>query len=191
MHEYDRDVENLAVPHRAKQALRNLMAAGPPATPALRRGLRHASPEVRVGCCRVLDHFLDEEAIPELLANLDHEDAEVRAWAMHALACDRCKEGACRPGEDDSIPLAIGALFTDPSPAVRTQAVSLLFPAVWTRPEVADALERARDSDPDSSVRKLARMRAPGGVMYLRRSPDPQERRRVRTSSPRGHLARR
>jgi HEAT repeat protein len=191
MYDYDWDVENLAVPHRANEALRNLMAAGPLATTALRRGLSHHTAEVRVGCCRVLDHFLDEKAIPDLLANLDHEDAAVRAWAMHALACDRCKEGTCRPGEDDSIPLAIRALSNDPSPAVRNQAVSLLFPAVWTRPEVAAALMRARDTDPDSSVRKQARMRAPGGVMYLRSSPDPSERRQVRSSNPRGHLARR
>ena len=82
-------VSHLGVEHRAKKALRELMATGPAATPTLRRGLSHPDPEVRVGCCKVLDHFLDEEALPELIDNLGHQDETVRAWAMHALACDR------------------------------------------------------------------------------------------------------
>lgn len=76
---YERVVEDLAVKHRVKDALRQLMAAGPLATSALRRGLRHGDPAVRVGCCKVLDHFLDDAAIPELMANLTHEDESVRA----------------------------------------------------------------------------------------------------------------
>src|SRR5262245_34163125 len=98
---YDELIGELAVPHRFKSALRRLMAAGVLATPALRRGLRHDDPDVRVGCCIVLDHFMDDAAVPELIANLEHESARVRSNALHALACDRCKEGACRPGEDD------------------------------------------------------------------------------------------
>jgi HEAT repeat protein len=190
MDSFDRSVEDLAVKHRAKEALRLLMDAGSLAAPALRRGLRHPDPVVRVGCCRVLDHYLIEDAIPDLLENLDHEDAEVRAWAMHALACDRCKEGACRPGEDDSIPLAIRALADDPSPGVRKQAVALLFPAVHRRADVVRAIEQASDADPSPTVRKAATMRAPGGVMYLRTSPNRLDRKRVRTSGPRGHLSR-
>src|SRR5688500_4824075 len=71
--DWDRQVEDLAVAHRAKGALRHLMAGGMDATPALRRGLSHPSSEVRVGCCMVLDHFMDEAAVPELMANLTHE----------------------------------------------------------------------------------------------------------------------
>src|SRR5262249_44949551 len=87
--------------------LRGLMAAGSLATPAVREGLHHPEPAVRVGCCQVLDHFMDEAALPELIENLGHENETVRAWAMHALACDRCKEGICRPGEDQVLPAAI------------------------------------------------------------------------------------
>lgn len=112
--DHDRLVEDLAIPHRSRPALRELMRAGADATPAVRRGLGHESPRVRAGCCMVLDHHLDEDAIPELMANLDHPDAGVRNWAMHALACDRCKEGACRPAEDETVPIALGMLASDP-----------------------------------------------------------------------------
>jgi HEAT repeat protein len=161
-------VENLAVPHRAKGALRRLMEAGPRATAALREGLRHPDPAVRVGCCRVLDHFLDDAALPELIDNLGHSSDAVRRWALHALACDRCKEGACRPGEDDVIPLAIRFLRDDPSSAVRYEAAGLLGPAVHKREDVLRALEHARDHDPDPVVRKKARWFTPGGPLYNR-----------------------
>jgi hypothetical protein len=88
--EYDRLVDELGIEHRAKAAMRSLMAAGRRVTPAVRRGLRHADPRVRARCCDVLDHFLDADAIPELMESLRPSDAGVRARAMHALACDRC-----------------------------------------------------------------------------------------------------
>ena len=75
---FARWVEELAVTHRAQAALRGLMDAGPLATPIVRQGLQHPNPVVRVGCCKVLDHFLDESALPELIENLAHPDEEVR-----------------------------------------------------------------------------------------------------------------
>lgn len=169
MEEYWQHVENLAVEHRAKAALRALMAAGSAATPVLRRGLQHANPVVRAGCCIVLDHFLDEAALPELMANLDHDDERVRGWALHALACDRCKEGACRPGEDEVVPITVRMLAEDPSRRVRAQAVHLLGnSAAARRQEVVEVLERTRDTDPDPNVRKIARRYAPGGAIYER-----------------------
>jgi hypothetical protein len=143
---------------------------------------------VRLGCCIVLDHFLDDAALPEVVANLSHEDARVRARALHTLACDRCKEGACRPGEDETVPLALRMLREDPSSEVRLQAVGLLFAVVHRRPEAAEALEYTRERDPSLAVRKAARLRAPGGIMHLRTSP---ERPRLRNSGPRAHLKRR
>jgi hypothetical protein len=168
---YDRLVEDLGVKHREREATRRLMAAGMAATPAVRRGLRHPNPAVRVGCCGILDHFMDEAALPELIANLTHDDEHVRSWALHALACDRCKEGACRPGEDDVIPLAIRMTREDPSRWVRKSGVGVLGPAVHRRDDVRRALEDARDHDPDPLVRKVARWYAPGGPIYRRLAP--------------------
>jgi hypothetical protein len=178
MDDYDRVVEDLAVRHREREALRLLMTAGFAASGAVKRGLRHPNPVVRAGCCRVLDHFLDESAIPDLMANLAHEDAEVRAWALHALACDRCKEGVCRPAEDETVPIAIRMLEEDPDRQVRKTAVGLIGAAVHRRPDVADALARARDNDPDAMVRKVAWWYAPGGPIYKRLAP---KSRRIRS----------
>ena len=167
--DYDRLVEELAIKHRAKAAQACLMAAGPAASEALRRGLLNDNPDVRVGCCVVLDHHLDEAALPELMANLDHPEDKVRMWALHALACDRCKEGACRPGEDDVIPTAMRMLAEDRSRRVRTMAVQMLGPAAPRRADVSAALERARDTDSHPVVRKVAGWHAPGGPLYRRR----------------------
>jgi HEAT repeats len=112
--DFDRLIEDLGIEHRARAATRLLMAAGMSATPAVRRGLKHRNPRVRARCCGVLDHFLDADAIPELMDNLGHDDPEVRLMAMHALGCDRCKEGSCRPAEDDVVAAAMRLLAHDP-----------------------------------------------------------------------------
>jgi len=180
--DYPRLVEDLAVKHRAKQALRGLMAAGSLATPAVREGLHHPEPAVRIGCCQVLDHFMDEAALPELLDNLHHENETVRAWAMHALACDRCKEGTCRPGEDEVLPIAAEMLMHDESRRVRQMAAGVLGPSVHRRSDVLRALEYARDHDPHPVVRKIAGWYTPGGPIYKRLIPKPSRVRSAITS---------
>ncbi len=167
----DRLVEDFALEHREKQALRALMAVGPAATAALRRGLHHPDANVRVGCCKVLDHHMDEEAVPELIGNLEHADPRVRAWAIHALACDRCKEGACRPGESDVIPIAARMLLGDENRQVRAMAAGMLGPSVHRSAEALRALEQARDRDPHPAVRKIARWYTPGGPLYRKLTP--------------------
>jgi hypothetical protein len=174
--QYERWVEDLAVKHRERAAFRGLMAAGMAATPAVRRGLFHPNPVVRVGCCGILDHFMDEAALPALMANLSHENEQVRGWALHALACDRCKEGACRPGEADVLPIAIRMLREDGSRHVRKQAAGMVGPAAHRSDEARRALEEARDHDPDPLVRKVAGWYAPGGSIYRRLRPKPPHR---------------
>jgi hypothetical protein len=169
--DYDDLVGQLGVKHRAKAALGQLMLAGADANPAVRRGLLHADPVVRTRCCIVLDHSLDEAAIPELIANLSHTNAEVRRWAMHALACDRCKDGTCRPAEEETMPIALNMLRADPSRRVRTEAAHLVGQMVHRRPEVQAELERARDQDTHPVVRKVAGWYAPGGPLYERLRP--------------------
>jgi HEAT repeat protein len=184
MSDYWRDVEDLSVPHRSKQALRSLMAAGSEATPMLRRGLTHSNPAVRAGCCIVLDHFLDEAALPEPMKNLEHDDDQVRKWALHALACDRCKEGACRPAEDQVVPIALHMLREDPSRRVRVEAVHLLGTVVSRRPEAVAALQLAHASDVDPNVRSVARRYIPGGAIYERVVPTHRAMRKVGPRRP-------
>ena len=166
--DYDALVGELAVKDRAQAALAQLMGAASAATDAVRRGLLHDDPTVRVRCCVVLDHHLDEAALPELIANLDHPEGKVRAWALHALACDRCKEGECRPGEDEVLPIALRMLADDRSRRVRTMAAQLLGPAAPRRADVQAALIRARDTDRHPVVRKVAGWYAPGGACFRR-----------------------
>jgi HEAT repeat protein len=168
---YDLLVEQLAEKHLAQAALKELMAAGPAATAALRRGLRHDEPMVRMRSCMVLDHYLDEAAIPDLLANLSHPEGRVRAWALHALSCDQCKEGECRPDEDETIPVAVRMLREDRSRKVRTIAAHLAGLAVHRREDVVRALEEARERDPHPVVRKVAGWYLPGGPIYRRLAP--------------------
>jgi hypothetical protein len=183
--EYARWIEDFAVPHRFKQTVKRLMAAGWPATPALRRGLRHADRDVRVGCCKVLDHFLDDAAVPELVELLADEDPRVRSNALHTLACERCKEGACRPGEDDVIPIAIRMLLSDESRSVRKTAAHLLTHAVHRHEDVRRAMERARDHDPDRLVRMVAGWAAPGGPIFRRLTPKPVRKTREQVQADR------
>ena len=180
-------VEDLAVPHRRKEAKRSLMRAGSAATPAVRQGLRHPSAAVRCACCQVLDHFLDEAALPELLDNLSHPDPHVRVWAVHALACDRCKQGACRPAESDSLPVAIRMLLEDPAREVRQQAAGLVGAAVHRSPEALAAIVTAHRSDAHPVVRKIAGWHLPGGARYEATKPRPLRKVRplaARTSRP-------
>jgi hypothetical protein len=86
--DFDRLIEDLGIEHRAKAAMRLLMAAGMSATPAVRRGLRHHDPRVRAQCCGVLDHFLDVDAIPELM---DNPPARRSTGATHGDACSRVR----------------------------------------------------------------------------------------------------
>jgi HEAT repeat protein len=171
MIDYDMLVNELGIEHRAKAAMGRLMEAGSAATPAVRRGLKHPEARVRIGCCDVLDHFLDPEAVPELMANLRHSDAGVRARALHALACDRCKEGECRPAEAEVIPAAIQLLTTDENRYVRKSAVEALGPAVHRRRDALEALLVAHDKDADPLVRKVAGWYCPGGPIYRRLTP--------------------
>ena len=171
MVDYELAVEHLGVAHRAKDARRTLMAGGSAAVPALKRGLHHANPRVREGCCVVLDHHLDEDCVPDLLANLDREDTAVRAWAIHALACDRCKEGSCRPGEDSTLPIAIRVMREDPDPAVRGRAIGLVGEAVHRYPPALAAIQDALATESNPANRKRLRWHVPGGPRYERTKP--------------------
>ncbi|HKE74538.1 MAG TPA: HEAT repeat domain-containing protein, partial [Acidimicrobiales bacterium] len=97
-------VAELASPPRAKRAYRHLVAAGPPALPAVRAGLADPNADVRMYCTQALDHLVDGKSFPLLVALLGDDDARVRGHALHALACDRCKTTTCRPAKADVLP---------------------------------------------------------------------------------------
>jgi len=168
-------VQALGVPFRSHEAQRRLLKAGVLAVEALQEGLHDESADVVTGCLKVLDHHLQEEAIPALLENMHHPQPQVRAWALHALACDRCKEGACRPGEDEAVPLAIDMLRNDPSPFVRVMAADMIGPSAIRNETVVSALLDAVANDAHPNVRKKARWYIPGGPIYKRLAKKSQQ----------------
>lgn len=170
----------LAIPHRAKHAYWHLVLSGPAALPSVRRGLTHESADVRAYCARALDHLVDETAYPALIALLDDADARVRGEALHALACDRCKETSCRPEKNDVLPKALRLLTGHPEPRVRVLAAEVVARWVHTDREAAAGLEMASQRDTDPAVRKKASWYAPGGTIYRKTAP-----KRVRTPSGR------
>jgi HEAT repeat protein len=158
--DYDGWVRLLGRDGTRQRARRHLLQAGPPAVPALRRGLEHHDPTVRRMCVGLLDHLVDEASVPNLVAALDDDDPVVQARALHALACDTCKQGSCRPGEDLFVPRALD-LLDHHDPDLRAAAIDALGKVAGHRPEVAAALRDAGTRDPHPGLRSMARRRAP------------------------------
>lgn len=153
-------VRQLAISSCRQRAKRHLMHSGQPALPALRRGLRHQRAIVRRLCVNILDHLVDEESVPDLVAALDDEDPGVCARALHALACDKCKQNECRPADDLFVPRALQLLRDHPNPDVRAAAIDALGKVALRRHDIADALAAAGESDRDPGLRGMARHRA-------------------------------
>jgi HEAT repeat protein len=169
-------VERLAVPHHHKEAFWHLVLSGPPALGAVRAGLAHDDASVRAGCARVLDHLVDDESWPDLLEVLDDADAGVRLNALHALACDRCKENGCTPTKATVLPHALERLRRDPTPIVRAIALEVVARWVHEDPDALDAIVAAQRDDPDPGVRKKAGWFVPGGVRYEKTKPKARAR---------------
>ena len=154
--DYDGWVQTLTVGGRRQQAKRHLLAAGASALPAVRRGLQHPEAIVRRTCVNLLDHLVDVESMPDLVAALDDADVAVRARALHALACDQCKQNACRPGEDLWVPRAIAIVREGANADLRAAAIDALGKVV-RRDDVFEALSAAADCDPNPGLRQVAR----------------------------------
>jgi hypothetical protein len=155
--DFDGWVAQLGVSSCRPRAKQHLVTSGSPALPAIRRGLRHQKPMVRRLCVNLLDRLIDEESVSTLVHALDDEAPEVSARALHALACDRCKQNACRPGEDLWVPRAVAYLQTSTNPDLRAAAIDALSKVVSRRPDVATVLRAAAEADPNRGLRSMAR----------------------------------
>ena len=155
--DFDGWVAQLGVSSCRPRAKQHLMTSGPPALPAIRRGLRHEKPIVRRLCVNLLDRLVDEESVSTLVEALDDEAPEVSARALHALACDRCKQNDCRPGEDLWVPRAVQLVETSTNPDLRAAAIDALNKVVSRRPDVAAVLRATAETDPNRGLRSMAR----------------------------------
>jgi HEAT repeat protein len=158
--DFDGWVAQLGNSERRQRAKIHLREAGPPALPAVRRGMQHPKPIVRRMCASILDHLADEAAYVDLVAALDDDDPGVLKRALHALACDACKDNECRPGEELFVPRAL-ELLRHPNADIRASAIDTLGKVVARRPDVADALAEVAHHDTDRGLRGMARHRVP------------------------------
>jgi hypothetical protein len=161
-------IKQLAIPHHAKTAYRKLFEMGFTVVPAVQEGLRHENASVRYYCCSLLDHFLVPEALEDLIGMVRDPNPKVRVMALHTLACDRCKEGDCRPAEAKVLPEALRILNEDDDAHVRAMAVEVVGQYVHTNKVAEQALVEANKKDVSSTVRKKAGWYAPGGTIYTR-----------------------
>ena len=169
--EHHEIIEELAFPYKAPDAYRALLDLGIRALPAVRVGLRHDHPDIRFHCCRFLDRYLSPGTLSDLIGMLSDDDERVRCSALHTLACDRCKEGTCRPEESDVLPKAIKLLAHDPDAHVRAMAIEVVGQFVHTNARAAAAISAARQGDENPTVRKKAGWYAPGGPIHRRTKP--------------------
>lgn len=166
-------INQLAIRHRAATAYRRLFDMGFAVVPAARQGLRHENAAVRSYCCSLLDHFLVPEALDDLINMLSDPNPQVRQSALHTLACDRCKQGTCRPVETEVLPEALRILNEDMDPHVRAMAIEVVGQYVHTNPIAERALVDANRHDSSHAVRKKAGWYAPGGPIHGRTAPRP------------------
>ena len=168
----DREIiEELAFPHKAPEAYRILCDRGVKALSAVRAGLRHVNPDVRLHCCRFLDRYLSSETLSDLMGMLNDGDERVRCSALHTLACDRCKEGTCRLEEAEVLPKAMTLLECDPDAHVRAMAIEVVGQFVHTNDLAAAAISAAWQGDQNPTVRKKAGWYLPGGPIHKRTKP--------------------
>ncbi|MFJ1757872.1 HEAT repeat domain-containing protein [Kitasatospora sp. NPDC088134] len=164
-------VSCLGDPQRTVGAYHELLRRADGALDAIRAGLAHPDPAVREGCCRLLDHLVDTDSMPQLIEMADDPDPKVRIAAFHALACDRCKNDACAPGADRVLEPALRHLATDPDPQVRARAAELVGKFVHTDAAALAALQTSHAQDPSPAVRKKSGWYAPGGTIHRRTLP--------------------
>lgn len=171
MSEYQSWVADLAVPHRATEAYWSLFNAGWDALPAIRAGLTHENSAVRMHCCRFLDHYLTAETLDDLIGLLDDPDPGVKCTILHTVACDRCKEGDCRPSQAKVLPAALALLTSDPSAHVRAMAIECVGAYVHVSQDAEKALAQCAATDDAPAVRKKAGWYIPGGPVHTRTRP--------------------
>src|SRR5262245_21805363 len=119
-------VSQLADPVRAKRAYRHLVLCGAAARPAVLDGLRHESADARAYCTKALDRLADLDSFAALFGMLGDPAPRVRLEALHALACDRCKDECDLPAADDVLPAALEQLRSDPDRHVRAMAIEVV-----------------------------------------------------------------
>ena len=142
---------------------RALVETGKPGIAAAVAALSDPDPRLRAAAAGYMDHFADQRCVPKLL-DLVHNDpsAQVRAQALHALGCQRCKP---EPLDIDDFPILSHVALNDQSWKIRRSAVQTIAQRI-PDPRVKVVLEQvlARETDPHviHSARHGLKRKQPG-----------------------------
>ncbi len=173
-------VARLASDEERWGAWARLLEAGFPAREAVREGLQHGSWQVRRWCAIWLDHHADLESLHALVPLLRDPKSKVRLFALHSLACERCKAGE---NPIDVVPLLIERIRYDESIRVRRHAVAMLA-SQHAHPDLEGFFQELLDTETDAKLHKHAGL----GLMMCR-SPGittAEAARRAAREGPRG-----
>jgi HEAT repeat protein len=150
-------------PRERGQAFEDLVALGVAARDAVREGLGHANWEVRRWCAIWLDRHADPESLRALVPLLRDPKSKVRLFAVHAIACERCRSGE---NPIDVVPLLVERIRIDESIRVRRHAVAMLA-SQHAHADLEGFFQELLDTETDSKLHKHAGI----GLMMCRR-PD-------------------
>lgn len=157
-------VAQLAEPRPDLTFLR-LKELGLPAREAVVEGLKHGHWQVRRWCAIWLDHYADTESLHALIPLLNDPKSAVRMFAVHSLACDRCKTGE---NPIDVVPLMMERIANDESIRVRRHAVMMLA-YQHAHPDLESYFQQLLDTETDPKLHKHAGF----GVLLCREKAGP------------------
>jgi HEAT repeat protein len=145
-------VTGLASNELRDAAYQRLVALGPAAREAVREGLGHANWEVRRWCALWFDHFADAESLHALIPLLRDPKSKVRLFALHSIACERCKAGQ---NPVDAVPLLMERIRVDESIRVRRHAVAMLA-FQHAHPDLEGFFQQLLETETDRKLHKHA-----------------------------------
>ena len=145
-------VEQLAASDRRDDAWKRLNELGPAARSAVFEGLGHGNWEVRRWCAIWFDRNPDPEALEAMKPLLRDPKSQVRMFALHTLACDRCKAGE---SPIDAVPLLMERIRDDESIRVRRHAVMMLA-FQHAHPDLEAFFQELLDTETDAKLHKFA-----------------------------------
>ena len=121
--------------------------------------LTHPNPKIRRDALGVLDHAANDVATSTFRAALADPVPRVRRFALHGLACERCRIGEVRV--DEIVTDVLRVLRDDPNPRVRHAAIDVLVRFMDRDERIVETLGEVADDD-DECIRVAATGAAAG-----------------------------
>ncbi len=137
--------------------------------------LQHPDPHIRRSCLWLLDHHANDASMPVFARALEDDVDFVRDMALHALACEGCKQGELCVA--DVLAPLLRVLERDPKPDLRIKALAALVGLSARDARVRAAIRRAARENTDVVVRGCASDAAEGAFEMPRKRSQRTQRR--------------